>query len=205
MGQDRRLPMDLESGLFRMLDEALAAYLAAAPDRVTLVLDWADQLEARVRATRAVVEPPRSSDADAPAPEPGKELPPALAAMFEERKEDERQAAEAAVRESIVELPVAKWREIQGRASSIGVTAELLLDGSELRLRGRHPGGRAATGGMKAVRRVHDGREGQGLVEYGLMTALTSALTLLWLVVFGGTLSDALTAIGQAIDQATGG
>ena len=134
MGQDRRLPMDLESGLFRMLDEALAAYLAAAPDRVTLVLDWADQLEARIRATRAVVEPPRSSDADAPAPEPGKELPPALAAMFEERKEDERQAAEAAVRESIVELPVAKWREIQGRASSIGVTAELLLDGSELRL-----------------------------------------------------------------------
>ncbi len=58
---------------------------------------------------------------------------------------------------------------------------------------------------MKAVRRVHDGRQGQGLVEYGLMTALTSALTLLWLVVFGGTLSDALTAIGQAIDQAAGG
>ena len=46
---------------------------------------------------------------------------------------------------------------------------------------------------------------GQGLVEYGLMTALTATLTLLWLVVFGGTLSDALTAIGQAIDQATGG
>ena len=47
--------------------------------------------------------------------------------------------------------------------------------------------------------------EGQGLVEYGLMTALTSAFTALWLVVFGGTLSDALTAIGHAIDQATGG
>jgi Flp pilus assembly pilin Flp len=46
---------------------------------------------------------------------------------------------------------------------------------------------------------------GQGLVEYGLMTALTSALTLLWIIVFGGALSDALTAIGQAIDQATGG
>ena len=58
---------------------------------------------------------------------------------------------------------------------------------------------------MKAVQRVHGRRQGQGLVEYGLMTALTSALTLLWLVVFGGTLSDALTAIGQAIDQATGG
>jgi Flp pilus assembly pilin Flp len=46
---------------------------------------------------------------------------------------------------------------------------------------------------------------GQGLVEYGLISALTSALTLMWLVVFGGTLSDALTAIGQAIDQAAGG
>ena len=47
--------------------------------------------------------------------------------------------------------------------------------------------------------------QGQGLVEYGLMTALTSALTLLWLIVFGGALADALTAIGQAIDQAAGG
>lgn len=46
---------------------------------------------------------------------------------------------------------------------------------------------------------------GQGLVEYGLIAALSSALTLVWLVVFGGTVSDALTAIGIAIDQATGG
>ena len=29
IGPDRRLPMDLESGLFRILDEALAAYLGA--------------------------------------------------------------------------------------------------------------------------------------------------------------------------------
>jgi hypothetical protein len=134
MGQDRRLPMDLESGLFRMLDEALAAYLAAAPDRVTLRLDWAEKLEARIAATRAVAEPRRKSDVDLPVPEPGKELPPALAAMFEERLADERAAAEAAIRESIVAMPANNWREIQGRASSIGVTAELLLEGSELRL-----------------------------------------------------------------------
>jgi two-component system sensor histidine kinase DegS len=136
MGQDRRLPMDLESGLFRMLDEALAGYLSVSPEHVTLRLDWAEQLEARLGATRAIVEPRRSGNAEPPlpAPEPGKELPPALAAMFEERLEDERQAVEAAVRDSIVVLPAAKWREIQGRASSIGVTAELLSDGSELRL-----------------------------------------------------------------------
>lgn len=46
---------------------------------------------------------------------------------------------------------------------------------------------------------------GQGLVEYGLILAITSVLTAIWLVVFGGTVSDALTAIAVAIDQATGG
>ena len=46
---------------------------------------------------------------------------------------------------------------------------------------------------------------GQGLVEYGLILALSSALTAIWLVVFGGAVSDALAAIGLAIDRATGG
>ena len=134
MGQDRRLAVDLESGLFRMLDEALAAYLGSNPDRVILRLDWADQLEARVAATRAIAEPRRTSTTDVPAPEAGKDLPPALAAMFEERLADERDAAEAAIRDAIVALPAAKWREIQGRAASIGVKAELLADGGEVRL-----------------------------------------------------------------------
>jgi len=47
--------------------------------------------------------------------------------------------------------------------------------------------------------------EGQGLVEYGLILTLTTILTLLILVVFGGTLADILVAIGGAIDAATGG
>ena len=134
MGQDRRLAVDLESGLFRMLDEALAAYLGSNPDRVILRLDWAEQLEARVSATRAIAEPRRTSTTDVPAPEAGKDLPPALAAMFEERLADERDAAEAAIRDAIVALPAANWREIQGRAASIGVKAELLADGGEVRL-----------------------------------------------------------------------
>ena len=45
----------------------------------------------------------------------------------------------------------------------------------------------------------------QGLVEYGLILALTVALAIIWLVVFGGAISDALAAIGGAIDSATGG
>ena len=46
---------------------------------------------------------------------------------------------------------------------------------------------------------------GQGIVEYGLILALTSALTIVWLVVFGEAIADALMVIGEAIDQATGG
>ena len=46
-------------------------------------------------------------------------------------------------------------------------------------------------------------RLGQGLVEYGLILALTAVLTTVWLVVFGGTVSDALAAIAIAIDRAT--
>ena len=46
---------------------------------------------------------------------------------------------------------------------------------------------------------------GQGLVEYGLILALTTILTVLILVVFGGTVADFLVAVGGAIDAATGG
>jgi Flp pilus assembly pilin Flp len=46
---------------------------------------------------------------------------------------------------------------------------------------------------------------GQGIVEYGLILALTMVFTTLILGVFGGPLADVLTAIGAAIDAATGG
>jgi Flp pilus assembly pilin Flp len=46
---------------------------------------------------------------------------------------------------------------------------------------------------------------GQGLVEYGLILALTAVLTLAILGLFGGVLADVLAAIGGAIDAATAG
>jgi Flp pilus assembly pilin Flp len=49
------------------------------------------------------------------------------------------------------------------------------------------------------------GPRGQGIVEYGLILALTSLFTLLILGVFGGTVADILGIIGNAIDAATGG
>jgi len=47
--------------------------------------------------------------------------------------------------------------------------------------------------------------DGQGLVEYGLILALTGVFTALILGVFGGTVADILGLIGNAIDAATGG
>lgn len=58
---------------------------------------------------------------------------------------------------------------------------------------------------IRSLSRPRTGLRGQGLVEYGLIAALSSLLTVVWLVIFGGAVSDALTAIGIAIDQATGG
>ena len=40
---------------------------------------------------------------------------------------------------------------------------------------------------------------GQGLVEYGLIAALSSALTLVWLVVFGGTLGAVLLSFPRPV------
>jgi hypothetical protein len=134
MGQDRRLPMDLESGLFRMLDEGLAAYLAAEPDFVTLRIDWSDRLVADLVATRAVVQPEPLSEVEIPAEDAGRDMPPALAALVEERRAAQQAAVDAAIRASVVIMPPATWREIQDRALSVGVEADLRGDGGHLHL-----------------------------------------------------------------------
>ncbi len=131
MGQDQRLPMDLESGLFRIVDEALVTYLGAGAERVSLKLDWSDRVEATISASRATVKA-RSE----PVPEavPDADLPPALLEMMQARRADAQSRAESAQREAIVSLPAATWREIQGRAAILGFDVQLSADGSELRL-----------------------------------------------------------------------
>jgi two-component system sensor histidine kinase DegS len=93
-GSDRRMAMEVEGGLFRIIDETLGAFLSSSPDRVTLRLDWAEQVEALVTAERAA----------------------------------------AASAQPWVALAPSAWREIQGRAGSLGITAELLAEGAQVRL-----------------------------------------------------------------------
>jgi two-component system sensor histidine kinase DegS len=145
MGADRRLSVDLESGLFRSVDEAIAAYLTARAERVDLKIDWSDQVEVTVAASRTMkaVAPDTTPDEAS-----AKDLPPALAAMMEERRAAARDAVEAARRDSIVVLPPSTWREIQARAATLGMTATLEGEGSVLRLvaPASPPAGGAPTG-----------------------------------------------------------
>jgi signal transduction histidine kinase len=129
VGVDRRLSADLESGLFRMLDDALAAHVAGRPERLALHLDWGEQLVIELTAGKTMVEVEKPD-----LPEDGAELPPALAAMVEERRSAYAAALEAARVESLARLPDRVWREIAERSALLGIQAELLDEGARLRL-----------------------------------------------------------------------
>ena len=139
MGQDRRLSMDLESGLFRMVDEALSAYLGLAPDQRLAQAGLVRGGGGRVAAAgRAIATPrhPRPSrrrctEADAARPS-ADELPPALAAMIEDRRPMSAMppSPPGSRRSSSCRRP--PGARSRARAASIGVTAELLDEGSQL-------------------------------------------------------------------------
>jgi hypothetical protein len=80
-------------------------------------------------AEAAVVEAERASETSA------RDLPPALESMLADRRERAEAAAVAARAAAVVALPPATWREIQGRAATTGVEAELDEDGATLTLR----------------------------------------------------------------------
>jgi two-component system, NarL family, sensor histidine kinase DegS len=129
VGVDRRLPVDLESGLFRMLDDALAAHTAGRPDAMSLHLDWGEHLDIELTAGR---RPVGVADPDLPAE--GADLPPALADMVAERRRAHEEAVEAARIASLSRLPEQAWREVASRARILGIKAEMLDDGARLHI-----------------------------------------------------------------------
>jgi two-component system sensor histidine kinase DegS len=129
VGVDRRLPVELESGLFRMLDDALAAHVARRPDRLSLHLDWSERLDIELTAGKKPTDVP-----DPELPPEGAELPPALAEMVGERRRAYQEALEAARIASLSRLPDQAWRDISSRARILGVKAQMLDDGARLHL-----------------------------------------------------------------------
>ncbi len=131
MGADRRLPVDVESTVFRILDLALGAYLAAAPERVQLRLDWgAEELEAHLSASR-----PPVALSGGPLPEvPGGDVPDAIKQMIQDRHDARDAAVVAAQEAAVVALPAATRRDVLSRAASIGARVDIGAGGGELTL-----------------------------------------------------------------------
>jgi hypothetical protein len=149
-GTDRRLTMELESGLFRIIDDAVGGFLSGRPERITIRMDWTDGLEARVTAHRAAgqsaesgARPSAASAADdaaraeqsrgrgkgkgAAVAGQSDAMPAALAAMIEDRT-----AEDTAARHAVGALPVAVRREIRQRAATLGVELDLPEDRLEV-------------------------------------------------------------------------
>ena len=145
LGVDRRLPPDLESAVFRVLDEGMTGLLSTAPIRMDVQLDWSEN---ELRARLDAVHPPEPEPAqvaeytppETPEPSdrsvggPAEDILPQLAAMIQEQKEGEAAALYAA-EEAVVRrraMPASAWREIQQRAASAGIEVALAEEGHRL-------------------------------------------------------------------------
>jgi two-component system sensor histidine kinase DegS len=138
-GSDRRLPMDVESALFRLIDETVTGFLSCHPDRVSIRFEWAsDKTEARISAKREdaeVVEEPEVEEVQPPdkrGKHAEREIPEALKAMMEETRAAKVTRAARANTTHPLALPPNTWREVQQRADTIGVSAELVDEGREV-------------------------------------------------------------------------
>jgi two-component system sensor histidine kinase DegS len=124
VGADRRLESDLESTLFRIVDEALAAYIASRPPEVVVKLDWNEKsLHAAVRGREERSDSDRTRAAVAAARHK-KTLPAALASMMEQQEEEDAMRAQG--------LSESAWAELQERASTLGISMKLSSDRSLL-------------------------------------------------------------------------
>lgn len=135
IGVDRRLPPETESALFRIADEALAAYLEAKAEQASLSVDWGESLVLTLRAART----PRAV-APLDIPEDGEVIPPALAEMVAERRKQHSAAVERARTSAQVRLPPRLLRDLKQRAATLGIELEVLDDGGCLRLATAMPG-----------------------------------------------------------------
>ena len=138
-GADRRLPMDIESALFRLIDEALTGFLSCHPDRISIRFEWgSDRIEARIAARREDLPSTGEPTIEEPPPPPperrgkgaDRDIPEALRAMIDETRA--AKATRVARANQPLVLPTGTWREVQQRSDTIGVSAELVDEGREV-------------------------------------------------------------------------
>jgi len=126
-GTERRLPQDMESGVFRLIDDTINGYLALRPSRVAVRLDWGEhRLGVMIRA--GWIAEPRSP-ATAPVSSLPDDLPPALRQMIEQTRDQERQTGSGAHA-----LPQDLLIDLGDRARVMGVSLQVSNDGTTVEL-----------------------------------------------------------------------
>jgi len=124
VGADRRLSEDVETGLFRILQDAMHAFVATRPLQLVLRLDWTEeQLSGSLQSLTPYDEVQDAAGAASPDADRPPDLPPALANVMREKEEYE--AARAAEKERASALPDAVWGDLKARADALGIKVVL--------------------------------------------------------------------------------
>jgi hypothetical protein len=127
VGADRRLSSELESALFRVIDDAMVGYLSASPAELGVKLDWTEaSVSATVHASTAAAAQPAATRARAvvAAARHERTMPAALASMIREQERDDTLRTTG--------LPEAAWSEIAARAEAAQLKVQLSADRSTL-------------------------------------------------------------------------
>ena len=127
VGADKRLKSELESALFRVIDDAMSGYLSGSPAALSVKLDWTQgRVSATIHASTAAAAENAASRAHAvvTAARHERTMPAALASMIREQEADDTLKATG--------LPEAAWSEIQMRADAAQLEVTLSGDRSTL-------------------------------------------------------------------------
>jgi len=133
VGTDGRLSMEVESGLFRMIDDAVSAYIAVHATTVAIRLDWSDnavRVTVAGKSPRAEQTAEQRAKATVAAARRDRALPDALASMIHEQEEvdAERNAG----------LPASALTEIAQRAAGLGIAVTVADDRWQIELATGH-------------------------------------------------------------------
>jgi two-component system, NarL family, sensor histidine kinase DegS len=129
VGTDRRLPTDVESALFRIVDDTVVGYLGAHATGVLVRFDWSEQaLRVTVSGTAPGAEQTADQKARAAvaAARRDRAMPHALASMIHEQEHQEA-ARHAGLSESV-------RIEIEQRAAALGMQLTVADDGWQVEL-----------------------------------------------------------------------
>jgi two-component system sensor histidine kinase DegS len=129
-GVEQRLDPDIESALYRSLQEAISGYLALRPPSVLVRMDWSEtEVVATVEGTWPRLSPEGQAEFSQAAAGREADTPPALLAMMAEKRSADREADRAAR-----SLPRERVAEMEHRASALGFRLTVRDEGQAVEL-----------------------------------------------------------------------